>query len=155
MESFLSLTDLYSSGMDLVNSFKSSFKVWAGPFLVFVVRDAKEVEILLNSEKCFEKPKMIYNTFFSYGMLTMGGDSYKLHRKTILPLFYPTALQRYSKIINAKVNNFLTEFDGVKSSEIEMSEYVLDFSLDSFFATMFGMNIDKKIRRKFLHDAEK
>jgi cytochrome P450 len=152
----LFLLDLYSSGMEIVNSFTSSFKVWVGPFLVFVVRDPSEVKILLNSEDCFEKPNMIYRTYFSYGMLTMGGETYKLHRKTILPLFYPKPLQQYHSKINAKMNSFLKDFDNnLKPTEMEMSEHALEFALDTFLETMFGMDVKKTTQKKFLNDAEK
>jgi cytochrome P450 len=139
-----------------VNSFESTFKVYAGPILVVVVREPDEIKTLLNSEFCFEKPFMLYSAFFSYGLLTSGGEVNKLHRKTVYPLFSPTNLQNLLPLLNKKVASFLNKFDHHLSlNEIDISKHALDFAFDSMMATLFGVkNLSEEVKAEFLRDVE-
>lgn len=127
-------------------------KMYFGPILVVNVREPEDIKTVLNSEYCFEKPFMIYRSYFTYGLLTSGGDINKLHRKMISPLFYPTNLQSYLPVINKVVTKFLNNFDNHLSlNEIEMSHYALKFTLNSTILTLFGVdNISEEAENEFL-----
>lgn len=142
--------------MKIVKSFESTFKVYAGPILVVVVREPDEIKVLLNSEHCFEKPFMLYSSFFTYGLLTTGGDVNKLHRKTVSPLFTPTNLQHLLPLLNKKVTSFLNKFDHhLSTNEIDISEHALEFAFDSMMATLFGVNnLSDDVKEEFLKVVE-
>lgn len=121
-----------------------------------VVREPEEIKTILNSDYSFEKPLMIYKCFFSYGLLTTGGDINKLHRKRVNPLFYPTKLQSYVPTLNAKVTTFLKRFDSnLILEEIEMSEHATYFAIDSMLATLFGIDdISEEMKENYLKNSE-
>lgn len=139
-----------------MKTFESTFKAFYGPVLVLVTREPEEIKVLLNSEFCFEKPYLLYSTYMTFGLLTTGGERYKMQRKTINSLFFPTNLKRYPSIINAKVESFFERFDlKLSCEEIEMSQPALDFAFDSMMASMFGIdNLTQNTREKFLTDSE-
>lgn len=139
-----------------MKSFESTFKVYARPILAVVVREPDEIKVLLNSEHCFEKPFMLYSSFFTYGLLTTGGDVNKLHRKTVNPLFSPTNLQHLLPFLNEKVTSFLDKFDNhLSENEVDISDHALEFAFDSMMATLFGVNnLSDKAKADFLRDVE-
>lgn len=133
--------------------FESSYKVWVGPFLVYVVRDPEDIQTALNSDECFEKPAF-YRQYFSYGMVVMGGDEYKLHRRITCPMFNPSALLNYLPKVNKKMNNFLKRFDEkLDSEEVDFCVDAADFTLDTALSTLFGVeNSDEAARKKLVED---
>lgn len=86
-----------------------------------------------------------------------GGDKYKVHRKAVNPLFFPTSLQRCLPILNMKMRDFLERYDTrLDSKAIEFTHPSMDFILDSILATMFGIDhVGENARLKFIHDTEK
>lgn len=148
---------MYSTLVGFSKCYESSFRLWLGPILVLMVRDAADLKIILNSEECFDKIDFIYKQLFTYGLLVMGGDEYKLHRKQINPLFYPMALRSYLPIINGKLKNFMARFDsGLKpNEEFELSILTGDFTMDTILATMFGVDhVDEKVRLGLIDSME-
>lgn len=81
----------------------------------------------------------------------MGGDKYKLHRKTIIPIFAPSSLQSFLPIISKKVDSFLQRFDKqIEPEAIDFCEYATDFALDTILATMLGENDVSESDRRHL-----
>lgn len=139
----------------LFEPFSGNFKMWYCCFLTLVVRDPEDIKIALNSKKCFEKPSFLYKTFFTSGMLVTGGDEYKLHRKTIMPIFSKEHLRSYLVIANSKMQNFLQQFDlKLDSKPFDFYHHASDFTFDTLMPSLFGKNIDKDLRCQFLHNAE-
>lgn len=107
------------------------------------------MKIILNSEECFDKIDFIYQQLFTYGMLVMNGEEYKLQRKVVNPVFFPAALKSYLPIVNDKLNSFMTRFDTrLKPNEVfELSVLTGDFTMDTILSTMFGVDhVDEDIR---------
>lgn len=134
------LSALYSTLLKEVKRFETTFKVWIGPYLLVVVRDADDLKTILYSKECFDKSSLFYDLFVDYGLFGLGGRTYKLHRRTINPVFYPMQLKSFFPIIKQKTNEFLQRFDGQlePSKEIEFSHHATDFSLDSIVSTLFS-----------------
>lgn len=127
-----------------------------GPFLLLVVKDPEDIKIVFNSDECFDKPLSFYNLYIGYSLFVFRADVYKIHRRAINPLFYPTALRSYLPIINAKMTKFLENFDLKLSSEkVDICHQAMDFTLESSLATLFGNEtVDEKARLKFIEDVE-
>lgn len=152
------LLALYSLFAGFTKCYKTNFKAWIGPFLMLFIRDADDLKTILNSEKCFDKVSILYEKVIDYGLLVIGGETYKLHRKSINPIFHPTQLKSFIPIIKRKMDDFLLRFDSriETSEEIEMSHFASDFTLDTILATMFSNNdITENERMRFIVSSEK
>lgn len=150
------VSDMYSFGLNLSKAFKTNCKLWAGPYLLLIVKDPEDVKIIFNSDKCSDKTPFVYNVYFSYGLLVMNGDKYKLHRKSMMPLLYPTNLKTFLPITNAKTISFLKEFDSKLSSKAaDFSCHFMDLTFDTSLVTLFGVDIAQNDRIQFVHNMEK
>lgn len=90
------------------------------------------------------------------GMLVIGGDEYRSHRKAIMPIFVKDCLRRYLVITNTKMRNFLQRFEmELDSKPFDFIHQSCDFALDTLLATLFGMSVEKDVRAQFLHDADR
>lgn len=149
-------SDIYLTAITISKHFENTFKLWAGPFLILVVRDPDDIKIALNSDECFDKPSLIYSPYFSYGLFVMGGDAYKFHRKNINPVLYPACLQSIIPILDSRMQSFMERLDAkLTSKQIEFSHYASDYTLDTILATMFGVdNIAEEARFKFADDVD-
>lgn len=121
------------------------------------MRDPNDVKIILNSAETFEKTQIIYGLYFKFGLLVMGGEQYKLHRKAITPLFQPETLKTYMPTINRKMDSFMERFDKrLEPGAFDFTLLIMDFFLDSLLATMFGIDhIDEEVRMEFIEDTER
>lgn len=121
------------------------------------MRDPKDIKIALNAEECFDKPSLMYSLYFEYGMFVIGGDEYKLHRKTINPAFNIKSIQRYLPIMNMKMNELLQRFDSrLKPEAVEFGHYGADFTLDTILSTMFGIeHTSEGARLKLIEDFDR
>lgn len=122
--------------------------------MVLILKDADDIKIALNSPDSFEKAQIFYKPYFEHAMLTIGGNKYKLRRKTISPLFFPASLKSFLPVFNSQMKSFLERFDArLESKAIDFSHCAINFTFDTILVTMFGMNdIDEGIKEKFVHD---
>lgn len=119
-----------------------SLSAWCGPMFWFVPKKPEELKIIFNSEETFDKPDHGLNVLSEHGLLNEGGEKYKLQRRTINPFFVPSNLKKFFPVINNKMSGFIERFDKkIPSDEFNISSYVMDFTLDTIFSTMF--NIDQ------------
>lgn len=94
----------------------------------------------MNSELCFEKHPT-YEFFFKYGLLTIGGDQYRLHRKLVNPLFTPMNVRNLMPIINAETGSFLELYANLmESKQIDMRKLIGKFTFKTVIRTFFGMH---------------
>lgn len=137
--------------------FKTTFKVWFGPYLMIFVRDADDFKKILTSEESFDKVNLMYDKIIDFGLLTLGGDTYRLHRKIVIPVFFPTNLKSYFPIIREKMNDFLKRFDDRldSSDELEFCHLAQDFTFETIMATMFSKDdVTEHERLEYVHASE-
>lgn len=112
-----------------------------GPYLLYIVRDPCDLEIIFKSDCCFEKHENYTKISLPLGIFTIGGDTYKLHRKTMTPAFNLKSLQSYVPIVCNQSNNFVKivrqKFIG---HEVDVFDLVAKFNLENILATLFGRN---------------
>lgn len=86
----------------------------------------------------------------------MNGEDYKVHRKAVLPLFFPMALKTYLPTINAKVKSFLEKFDFKLSVDaIDFHHHAMDFALETSMDAIYEINVADNVRQQFIDDVEK
>lgn len=122
---------------------------------MLVVRDADDLKTIYTSEECFDKVNLMYDQVLDFGLLVLGGSTYKLHRKTYNPVFYPAQLRSYFPIIKRKMDGFIERFDSrlEPGKEVEFSHFTTDFTLESILATMFANDDITEAQRTAIIDA--
>lgn len=108
--------------------------------MIYIVRDPDDLETILRTGKCFEKHEIYDNISLPRGLFTIGGDTYKIHRKLLTPAFTLKALQSYVAEINEQSRIFVEKMHFVSASrQFDISEHVAEFNLKNILATLFGM----------------
>lgn len=127
-----------------------------GPHFFLSIKKPEDIKIVLNSEETFEKPDHGANVYFKYGLLTDGGEKYKMQRKAVTPFFGLSNLKRFYPIINGKLSGFMRRFDeNLPVGEFNMTDYAMDFTLDTILMTMFNRpHVDQKKRSDYLENCD-
>lgn len=146
-----SVADFYSFMVNLMKGFDDGVKAWIGPFLFFIPQKPEDIQIILNSVDCQNKPLFLYRELFSYGLIAMNGEEYKVHRKAFSPLFTPKALRSFVPMLDDIMNKFLVDFDSnLKPEAFDMLYDSMDYTFNANLVTFLGVNMDKKERSTFL-----
>lgn len=131
--------------------FDQGGKLWFGTFFFFVPRKPDDIQIILNSEYCQDKPSVFYRETFEFGLIAMNGEEYTTHRKAVNPLFTLKSLRSYVPLLDEVVNIFLVDFDSnLKPETFDVMHDSMDFAFNANLVTFFGAKIDKKLRSEFL-----
>ncbi|CRL01119.1 CLUMA_CG014485, isoform A [Clunio marinus] len=130
--------DVFKTLNNVANQYDESFKTWAGPILIYVIRDPDDLGIVL--KKVSEKHELYSKVGFPQGLFTLNGEKHKLHRRLLMPAFSVKSFQSYISTINYQSKIFVEkvrrEFYGL---EIEISEHVFDFTMKNLLRTLFGL----------------
>lgn len=122
-----------------------------------MLKNPEDIQIAMNSELCFEKHPT-YQFYFKYGMLSIGGEKYKLHRKFMNPLFTPSNVRNVMPIINAEALNFLDTYSNVMESKpVDMRWLVGKFTIKAIMQTFIGLadyHFTEDELNKILHAAD-
>jgi cytochrome P450 len=114
---------------------------WIAKEFVVLLNKPEDIQIALNSEKCFEKSS-IYKLAFKYGLVTEGGEKYKDQRKSLKPLFSIQNLKNQIPKINEKFKYFMDKNSYIiegKDIPVEMQDLFSKFTLNTVMLTMFGI----------------
>lgn len=148
--------DIYAVVANFAKPFEGNFKLWCASNLLLMVRDPDDLKIILNCDECFNKPDILYKPFVKFGMFVMRDERYKAHRRLILPIFSPRALQSYLPTINIKAKEFLKRFDSKLESTRPFDIYhsISDFTLDSILMTLLGVIVREEVRHNIVRNME-
>lgn len=138
----------------MLSSCPQSFTMWAGPILIYVVKDPDDLEIILKSQNCFEKHQLYEKISLPRGLFTTGGDMYKLHRKLITPAFSVKSLRSFMPNINHESKVFVEKMRRESiSQEFDISHCIAEFNLRNLLVTLFGMeNLPNELVDAYLAD---
>lgn len=137
-----------------MKDFDEGGKLWFGPFLTYVVRKPEDIQIILNSDDCQDKPLFFYRELFEYGLIVMNGDEYKVHRKATAPLYTLKSLRNFVPQFDGVMNKFLVDFDSnLKLETFDLVRDTMDFALNGNLVTFFGVHMEKKLRVEFLNQS--
>lgn len=114
---------------------------WVGHMFWLLVKKPEEVKIILNAEETFEKTDHGVSLYLEHGLLTDGGEKYKLQRRTIMPFFVPSNLKKIFTILNHKTEEFFEKFDKeISSEEFDLTPFTMSFAFSAILKTI--LNID-------------
>jgi cytochrome P450 family 4 len=112
--------------------------LWMGNQFTVILNKPEDIQIALNSDKCFEKSS-VYKLAHNYGLLSEGGEKYKDQRKSLKPLFSIQNLKNQIPMINEKFKYFMDSYENhIEGTKFEMRNLSSKFTLNTIVLTMFG-----------------
>ncbi|KAJ3664758.1 hypothetical protein Zmor_000303 [Zophobas morio] len=86
---FCKTEDLLQQIYQIVNKYDNPIGFWLGPELTVVFKEPRHLEKIMCSSKFSHKHKIydLMKVFLGEGLITASGQTYKLHKKMIQPLF--------------------------------------------------------------------
>lgn len=148
------LLDIYSTISQILDPYKSKgvVKNWLGTWLFVFCLDPEDTKIILNSPACQDKPRKIYDKLFEFGLVSINGEKYKMHRKAITPLFSLKSLKSFLPLINEAANEFMINFDSKLTKDFfDISHNTMDFAFYSTLRTFLAADdVDEAVRMEIL-----
>lgn len=92
--------DVISNFFDEAKS--TSFRAWAGPFLVICTMDPKNIEVLMTNENCLNKPYLYEHFHCDTSIIVVDKELWKPNRRALNSAFAIPALQSYMPFLNKK-----------------------------------------------------
>ncbi|XP_077289978.1 cytochrome P450 4C1-like [Arctopsyche grandis] len=122
------------------------FRIWFGSEAVVAIRNAEDMEHLLNSTKNLKK-SLLYKFVIQWlgdGLLTSSGAKWHTHRKLITPTFHYKMLENFHEIFVAKANIFVERLDSKSdtSESFDIYPFIARATLDVICETAMGTNVN-------------
>lgn len=99
----------------------------------------------------------MYEFYFKWGLLTIGGEKYKQQRKALNPMFTPSNLRSLISKINAKTTEFFKNYsEELETRNVDVKLVASKFSYNTVCKTLVGVEgLEKKNLHKLVTDAKK
>ncbi|KAJ8954174.1 hypothetical protein NQ318_005769 [Aromia moschata] len=139
------INDTFSNIMVLFKTYPGLFRVWYGPKLLVAISDPKYFEILLPN---YLKKQYMY-TFaepvVGHGLFTAPVDTWKRHRKTIMPTFNQKILDGFVQIFSEQAEIFIDQLKGHSGNgEFDIFNVLSKCTLDIICETAMGVKINSQ-----------
>lgn len=137
------LQDLFNIGLRYVKTSGSLVKLWFGPELIVGITTAENIQKVLNSKECLDKPKFF--RFFGIQQASLFGtfEAWKRHRKILNPAFSPQVLKDFVPIFDDKsrilIKNLREQCD---KSEFNIYPHMSIFFLESILSAGLDLHVD-------------
>lgn len=136
-------SDFFKSLMSLPENYPTPCKIWYGPYCAIVLDKPKDLQIVLNSNKCLSRPEVYRLIGVQKGLVVASGSLWKSHRKLLEPSFNLKTLQSFFPIFHEKSQNLIRELKKrVGSEEFDCFRPISACTLETLFMTMFGIRKD-------------
>nr|CAD7601435.1 unnamed protein product [Timema genevievae] len=146
----------------MVQKYTPTVRFWAGPYLIIFVSDPCDLEILMNSEKCLGREicKNIVDRYpLGDGLIAIGGEQWKIHRKFILSSFHYRHFEYFVKENAVDIYHYITDAIDIYhyiTDAIDIYHYITKFAFDSICETVLGleMKVSEKISEKYINSTD-
>lgn len=129
-------------------------KIWVGPQLMLMTKDADVVHTIFNSPNCINKPEVFYHSLtIRNGLIPLSGERYHKHKRLLNKSFTLSMLQKLQPVVNAKCERFINKLSEKLNSEVNLLDYVGACVLESFgegqcgySANLYGFEVFRVIK---------
>jgi cytochrome P450 family 313 len=142
----------------LAKDYDTPARIWFGPYCAIILDNPKDLQIVLNSQKCIDKAEVYKFIELRKGLLVSGGDLWKSHRKLLDPSFNVTVLNSLLPAFNEKGKILIRELNKrVGGGDFDCYNQVSGCTLETLLLTMFRIERDVQSNaetNKYLQDME-
>lgn len=126
---------------------------WFGNVLVVGVDEPDDMQVILNSEACLDKPYIYGHLQNKTGLLGSRKDVWKVHRRALNPTLNPKVLNSFIPTFNAKAKILVSQMDQNVGQRIDVYRPVFKCLMDMIVNTALGMNWElQNSRGDDIHD---
>lgn len=155
---YASFTEIFDTLMSVSLDYPSLKKCWIGPELLVFADTPESLKVVLNSQKCLDKSPLYDALMLTKGLVLLGGEMWKNHRRIINPAFSLRVLQNLIPLFDAKSKLLMKSLEKlVGGKQVDIFEFVSACSLETLL--MGTMNHDQDIisdplSNEYLHNVE-
>lgn len=142
----------------LAKDFETPSKIWYGPYCAIILDNAKDLRVVLNSQKCLNKSEVYKFVGLNKGLVVADEDLWRSHRKLLDPSFNVNVLHSFISTFNRKSEVLIKQLEKrVNQPEADIFTQIAGCTLETLLLTM--MNVDNDIQtdadnNKYLKDFE-
>ncbi|CAG9831114.1 unnamed protein product [Diabrotica balteata] len=153
------LSVLLQRFLDMQSAYPQVAAVWFGPRLHYLISKPEYVQKVLSSPSALNKDYLYeFLNDASEGLITVGGNKWKKHRRTIMPAFNQKILDAYQNIFCKKSEIFISELQKeVGNKNLELHRLISSCTLDIICETALGtnMNVQTTKQLEFINAMDK
>lgn len=118
------------------------FAAWIGPKLVIGISDPEDMQTVMNSEHCLNKPYTY--TYFrnTTGLLTANKQIWKVHRRALSPAFSTKMLRQFIPVFDDKSKILCEQLTAEVGNTFDIFRYLFKANTDIIMRTQFSMEWD-------------
>lgn len=114
------------------------FAAWLGPTLMIGIDDPADMQLILNSDQCLDKPYMYRHLRNRTGLLASRKDVWKQHRRQLNPTFNSKVMQNFIPIMNDKAKTLCNQMDENVGKTFDIYRPVFKALTDAIINTALG-----------------
>lgn len=115
---------------------------WLGPELLIGIDDPDNIQIVLNDDKCLNKPYMYDGLWNKTGLFTSKDSEWKWHRRMLNPTFNPKILMTFLPTINEKAQTLIKQLKSYENHEIDLYRPLFKCFTDILVNTAFDTKME-------------
>lgn len=117
---------------------KNPFAAWLGPTLMIGIDDPADMQLILNSDQCLDKPYMYRHLRNRTGLLASRKTLWKQHRRQLNPTFNSKVMQNFIPIMNEKSQIMATQMNENVGKTFDIYRPIFKALTDTIINTALG-----------------
>lgn len=159
----------------MAKKYGSPLRLWLGPEMVVFISDAENVEIIMKSKDCLNKPnsfyKMIRDAMQVDGFFTLKGisrisfnrsnsmivdfsfiaEDWKVHRRLVSPTINLSSVSEHLPIFNQHIRNTIAKLPE-NDKFFDILPYLSTCKISMFAEAALGSNIEPSVKQTYLRN---
>lgn len=137
------LHDLYKIFIKYEKTVKGVGKFWMGHEVLVLVNSPDNMQKVLNSKECLDKPAFFKYFGIERGSLFGSLEAWRVHRKVLNPGFNPQLLKSFVSVFDRKSRNLIKSFHSkCDQEEFDVFPQMSAFFLDTILTAALDLDVD-------------
>ncbi|KAI5695080.1 hypothetical protein M8J75_010542 [Diaphorina citri] len=117
-------------------------KIWFGPRLIILLKDPRDVEIILSSHVHIDKSPeyRFFKPWLGNGLLISTGEKWRTHRKLIAPTFHLNVLKSFLDLFNQNSRAVVEKMRKHNGEAFDCHDYMSECTVEILLETAMGVN---------------
>ncbi|XP_031641096.1 probable cytochrome P450 313a4 [Contarinia nasturtii] len=150
--------DFINIVFDIFDEVKSTpIQVWLGPFLVIGISEPQDIQTILTSPDCLNKPYFYDHLKCKTSIVATNREVWKPHRRALNPAFNLKMLQSFVPLLNQKTHVLIKQMEPFLQEPGNVYRTIFIGMIDMVTKTTMGteMNLQLDGRGAFFYDTVK
>lgn len=117
-------------------------RFWIGPELFVAISDPKELEIVLNTGACLDRPDQYKVIGCAKSLFELKGAAWKRDRRALNPTLNSPVTNRFLPVFNAKAMHLCDQLTRTPNTEDDFKHMLITCLINLLIATLFDMDYE-------------